>query len=207
MRVAAARCLAWLCLLGSAAAFAPAHARLPGRSSAAPLDAAGPPLRSAERAWSRNARARACSARMNLFDIVDAVNPLASRTDQLKRFFRTIYDRIDTDKSNYLDQAELSAAIEKLARAVDGIPELPFSEEQVTVRASMQPASSPAAHSIRTPAHCPSLPRCRGNGALAGTWLLVTADCACRKHGWRAAPCWTVTTTGSWSLMKLGACL
>ena len=111
---------------------------------------------------------------MNLFDIVDAVNPLASRTDQLKRFCKTIYDRIDTDKSNYLDQAELSAAIEKLARAVDGIPELPFSEEQVTVRASMQPASSPAAHSIRTPAHCPSLPRCRGNGALAGTWHSVT---------------------------------
>ena len=53
---------------------------------------------------------------MNLFDMVDAMNPLASRTDQLKRFFKTIYDRIDTDKSNYLDQAELSAAIEKLAR-------------------------------------------------------------------------------------------
>ena len=177
MRAAAARCLAWMCLLGSTAAFAPAHARLPGRSSAAPLGAAGPPLRSAERDGSRNARARrACSVRMNLFDMVDAVNPLASRTDQLKRFFKTIYDRIDTDKSNYLDQAELSAAIEKLARAVDGVPELPFSEEQVTVRPGM-PSSvltcSPQ-HLHSRAAHCTLLPPCRGNGALAGTWRSVT---------------------------------
>ena len=49
----------------------------------------------------------------------------------MKKFFRKVYDKIDTDHSGSLDKNELEAAIEKLAKAVDGISELPFTEQQV----------------------------------------------------------------------------
>ena len=50
----------------------------------------------------------------------------------MKKFFRKVYDKIDTDKSGSLDKSELEAAVEKIAKTVDGIAELPFTEQQVT---------------------------------------------------------------------------
>jgi hypothetical protein len=49
----------------------------------------------------------------------------------VKKFFKKIFDKIDADSSGALDKHELEAAIEKLAKTVDAIPELPFSEQQV----------------------------------------------------------------------------
>jgi len=55
----------------------------------------------------------------------------------VKRFFKRIFEKIDTDSSGALDKHELEAAIEKLATTVDGIPELPFSEQQVVACAQI----------------------------------------------------------------------
>ena len=129
-----------LCLLDSTAAFVTVPAA--GTQLRRPVINggkcfAGMPLRQASktdvRVCERRIRSQAtCALQMNLFDIAEAMNPLASRTDQVKKFFRKMYDMIDIDKSGSLDKAELAAAIEKLAKAVDGIEQLPFSEKQVT---------------------------------------------------------------------------
>mmetsp|Transcript_262 Transcript_262/g.393 ORF Transcript_262/g.393 Transcript_262/m.393 type:complete len:208 (-) Transcript_262:107-730(-) len=87
---------------------------------------------SAEARTRRSVKQHNSALNMNLFDIVDAMNPFASRSDMLKKFFHKCYDIVDTDKSNSLDQRELSMAIEKLAKGVGGIAEIPFSEKQVT---------------------------------------------------------------------------